>query len=178
MAQIIGARLGILFGCAVERQYTNARHEDPYERAFEDVVSRFDLFLSRTNRAVTSSGGEEQRGIIVLASSGFQKTLALLANKLQQSGTRWRQLHNITDIPFFAPAKDTRMLQFADFIANALYGRYHTSLTGDFDRIANKFDNDGGVIHGLAHLTLNSSCTCLACFSRRGRQGSLVAPYA
>lgn len=173
---IISTRRGILFGCTVERQYAEARHEDAYERAFEDVVSRFDLFLARQNRFIAAEGGEEQRGIIVLAESGYQKTIALLAHRFQSTGTRWRQLHHITDVPFFAPAQDTRMLQFADFIANSLYGRYQSSLTGDFDRIVGKFDSEGGVIHGLAHLTLNSSCVCLPCFSRRGRQGSLGTP--
>lgn len=167
---IIGSRRGILFGCAIERKYAELRNQDPYERAFEDVVSRFDLFLSRYNQTPQSTRGEEQRGLVVLAQSGYQKTLALLAQRFRESGTRWGQLHNITDVPYFAPAQDTRMLQLADFIANAIYGRYHAGITIDFDRIAQKFDNEGNVVHGLAHLTLTASCSCLACFSRKGRQ--------
>ena len=171
---IIGARRGILFGCAIERKYAELRHQDPYEIAFEDVVSRFDMFLSRYNRTAQIDGTEEQRGLIVLAQSGYQKTLSLLARRIRETGTRWGQLHNVTDVPYFAPAQDSRMLQFADFIANAIYGRYHAGMTIDFDHIASKFDGENNVVHGLAHLTLSSSCSCLACFSRKGRQPPMM----
>ena len=166
---VIASRRAVLFACAVEKEFALLRNEDPYERAFEDLISRFDLFLSRTNRSASEEGREAQRGLVVLAESSYEKTLALLAQRLRQQGTRWRGLHNVTDVPYFAPARDTRLLQYADFCANAIYGRYHSKLTGDFDRIASKFDQDSGVLHGLAHLTRDSSCSCLACFSRQNR---------
>ena len=166
---VIANRRAVLFACAVEKAFANLRNEDPYERAFEDLISRFDLFMSRINRTASAEGREEQRGLVVLAESSYEKTLALLARRLREQGTRWRNLHNVTDVPYFAPARDTRLLQYADFCANAIYGRYHSKLTGDFDRIASKFDRESGVLHGLAHLTGDSSCSCLACFSRQSR---------
>ncbi|MBI2866459.1 MAG: DUF3800 domain-containing protein [Chloroflexi bacterium] len=170
---VIGNRKGILFGCAVERRFYDLRKEDPYERAFEDLISRFDMFLSRMNRLAVNEGREEQRGLVVLAQSSYQKTIALLGQRLHGHGTRWGSLHNVTDVPLFAPARDTRLLQYADFISNAIYGRYSAGLTRDFDLIAGKFDQDGNVLHGLAHLSMNSSCACIACFSRRSRQPTL-----
>jgi hypothetical protein len=172
---ILRSRRGILFGCAVERQYAQARREDPYERAFEDLVSRFDLFLSRLNRQMVAEGKDEQRGLIVLAESSYQKIIAILARRLSEKGTRWGLLHNVSDVPLFAPAKDTRLLQYADFCSNAIYGRYNSKLTGDFDSIAPKFDQEGGVIHGLSHLSNDVDCTCIACFSRRGRQTTFTS---
>ncbi len=133
---IIRERRAVLFGCAIEKTYADLRQEDPYERAFEDLVSRFDLYLSRMNYRASEENREEQRGLLVVAQSSFEKTLSLLARRLQQSGTRWRSIHNITDIPLFAPAKDSRLLQYADFCSNAIYGRYNSKLTGDFDKIA------------------------------------------
>lgn len=170
---IMRSRRGVLFGCAVEKEYAKIRNEDPYERAFEDIVSRFDMFMSRVNRQAMSEGKEEQRGLIVLAESGYEKTVGLLARRLRNRGTRWGALHNVTDVPLFAPARDTRLLQYADFCANAIYGRYHAKLTADFDLIAIKFDQEGSSLHGLAHLTSDSACSCIACFSRRGRQQAL-----
>jgi len=168
--EVIRNRRGVLFACAVEKRYAEHRLEDPYERAFEDIISRFDLFLTRTNAQAVNEGREEQRGLIVLAESSYQRTIGVLARRLQQAGgTRWRTLRNVADIPLFAPAKDMRMLQYADFIANAVYGRYHSRLAGDFDRIAPKFDREGGVVHGLAHLTTDSICACIACITRQGR---------
>ena len=167
--QVIRDRQGILFGCAVEKRYANIRNEDPYERAFEDLIGRFDLFLSRYNRNASATGRDEQRGLIVLAQSDYQKAIKVLAQRLRGSGTRWRSLHNVTDVPLFAQARDTRLLQYADFCANAIYGRYHGKLSGDFDKIAVRFDNQDSTLHGLAHLTTDSSCFCIACFSRLGR---------
>ena len=100
---IIRDRRAMLFGCAIEKSYAELRHEDPYERAFEDLVSRFDLYLSRINNRAAEETREEQRGLLVLAQSSYEKTLSLLARRLQNLGTRWRSIHNITDIPLFAP---------------------------------------------------------------------------
>ena len=170
---IIRSRNATLFACAVEKRYAEIRKENPYERAFEDLVSRFDLYLSRLNRVATSDGRDEQRGLIVLAQSSYQKAITILARRVQSGGTRWRALHNIADIPLFAPAHDTRMLQYADFCSNAVYGRYHAGLARDFDLIAPKFDREGNIFHGLAHLTTDSGCVCPACLSRGGRQAGL-----
>ncbi len=173
---IIRDRKGVLFGCAVELKYASIRKENPYERAYEDLLSRFDLFLRRVNRLAMAEGKDEQRGMVVLAESSYEKTISILGRRLQKLGTRWHTLHNVTDVPLFAPARDTRLLQYADFCANAIYGRYHAKLTGDFDAITPKFDREGGVIHGLAHLTTDSDCPCIACFSRMGRQQGLGLP--
>ena len=167
--EVIRNRKGVLFGCAVEKKYAETRNEDPYERAFEDLMSRFDMFMSRTNQASVADGKEEQRGLVVLAKSSYEKALSILAGRLRERGTRWGALHNVTDVPLFASARDTRLLQFADFCANAVYGRYHSGLIRDFDRVAAKFDQGGGTMHGLAHLTTDSSCSCTACFSRHSR---------
>ena len=115
---IIRDRRAILFGCAIEKAYADLWREDPYARAFEDLISRFDLFLGRINSRAAEEDKEEQRGLLVLAQSSYEKTLSLLARRLQHLGTRWRSIHNITDIPLFAPARDSRLLQYADFCAN------------------------------------------------------------
>jgi hypothetical protein len=174
--EILRNRRAILFACAIDKKLCEARHEDFYERAFEDLASRFDMFMSRVNRQAVSQGLEEQRGLIVLAESSYQKILVLVSRRLRQQGTRWGTLHNVSDVPLFAPAKDTRLLQYADFCSNAVFGRYQSKLTGDFDMIAAKFDQEGGVLHGLSHLTTDPLCSCIACFSRRGRQPPLSQP--
>ena len=166
---IIRFKRVVLFGYAVEKRYAEVRGFDPYERAFEDLVSRFDKYISRQNRAA-GEGEAEQRGMLVLAQSAYAKTLPVLARQLQETGTRWgTALHNIAGSPFFAPASETRQLQLADFCSNAVYGRYHRNLTKDFDRIAMKFDYDSGVLHGLSHWSSDTDCPCPACFSRRMR---------
>lgn len=171
--EIIRNRKGILFACAIEKEYAKRQSSDVYELAFEQVVGRFDMFISRTNRIAVADGREEQRGLLVLAGSSFSKALGVLARRLQTAGTRWgTAIHNVTDVPFFASPTETRLLQFADFCSNAVYGRYHSGHTRDFDKIAPKFDQADGVVHGLAHLTTDHMCACLACFSRTATRRS------
>lgn len=137
---------------------------DPYERGFEEVIDRFDKMLSRVWR----DRGEQQRGLIVVAESSYRENLELLANKIAAEGHRWGQLHQIADIPYFAPAKSTRLLQLADFVTNAIYGRYESGYTRDFDRLAPKFDQADGRLHGLVHIARDrANCYCPACVTRR-----------
>jgi hypothetical protein len=77
----------------------------------------------------------------------------------------------MADIPYFAPASNTRLLQAADFVANAVFGRYESGYARDFDIIAGSFDQDpdDGRMHGLVHLHPDTAtCYCPACLTRRG----------
>lgn len=137
---------------------------DPYERGFEEIVNRFDRMLARYGR----ESGEPQRGLIVLAESSYQENIKLLAQQIATQGHRWGETHNLADIPYFAPAKSTRLLQLADFISNAVFGRYEKGYAGDFDQIGTKFDQDQGRLHGLVHMANEKrECFCPACLVRR-----------
>lgn len=154
-----------LFATVVEKEWAEAQHDarDPYEIAFEDLVSRFDLMLVRLHQ-----GGNTQRGLVVASEANYREHAELLSGRILREGTRWSEARNLADVPTFAPAARTRMLQAASLVANAVYGRYEKGLSRDFDRIVEKFDRDGDRLHGLTHLTLGSSgCFCPACVSYR-----------
>lgn len=159
--QVIRNRRGVLFGVAIEKAWRPS--EEPYDRAFEDLTSRFDLYLRRIN----AQRGEEERGIIVVAESSYRRNLEILGERFRGGSTRWGQIRTLADVPFFLPARNTRLLQLADFCANAIYGRYNSGLTRDFDTIAPRFDREGGRIHGLLHLSRDQECQCMACLSRQ-----------
>jgi Protein of unknown function (DUF3800) len=161
---IIRQRRGVVFGVAIEKRRCR---EDPYERAFEDLTSRFDLFLRRKNVQIASQGGEEQRGLIVVAESSYRQQLEILGRRFRGGATRWGQVATLADVPFFVPASNARLLQIADLIANAIYGRYNSGHTRDFDTIAPRIDREGNRIHGLSHLFADAECPCLACISRQ-----------
>lgn len=135
--QVIRARRGVLFGIAIEKAWCTT--EEPYSRAFEDVTSRFDLFLRRVN---AQAGEQEQRGVLAIAESSYRRNLEILGERFRGGSTRWGQIRTIADVPFFLPAKNTRLLQLADFCANAVYGRYNSGLARDFDIIAPRFDRE------------------------------------
>lgn len=78
------------------------------------------------------------------------------------------QTRNFADIPLFAPAKRTRLLQAADLVANAVWGAYEKGLTRDFQRLVPKFDREDQRLHGLTHLGVwREDCWCPGCYSWR-----------
>jgi len=149
----------VLFAVAVERSTTT----EPVARAFEELCNRFDSFLKRLH-----AQGNTQRGLIIFDETRYESRLQTLLAEYRGTGTRFGRVYNFADIPFFADSKSTRLLQLADLIAYAVYRRYERSNTWLLDQIINNFDSDGGIIHGLVHLTANrSTCTCPYCLTRR-----------
>jgi hypothetical protein len=149
--QVVRRHKAVAFGIAIEKKRIK---EDPYERAFEDLISRFDLFLARKNALAN-------------AESSYRQQLEILGRDFRGGATGWREVHNLADVPFFVPAANNRLLQLADFIANAIYGRYNSGYTRDFDVIATKFDREGGRLHGITHLCIDVECQCIACLSKQ-----------
>ncbi len=93
--QIIRGRQGIVFGVAIEKAWRP--NEDHYERAFEDLVSRFDLFVRRHN--ATASQGEH-RGIIAVAESSYRQNLEVLGEQFRGGSTRWGTVRTLAEVPF------------------------------------------------------------------------------
>jgi hypothetical protein len=150
------------FGAVVERSYT-----DYEERAWEEVLHRFDEMLTRRGHAA----GQHQRGIVIHDRS-------ITERRVQNWADRWRMLEgrigvltHLSDVPFFADSRASRLLQAADFIAWALW-RYYGLLSPDDRSIKplwSHFDQDGGKMHGLIHVTRSfphGRCECPPCVSR------------
>ena len=149
------------FACAIHKpSYPN---QDPMELAFEDLCSRFDLYLRRLH-----AQGDRQRGLIILDESAHETTLQRMARDFRTLGTQWGVIRNLADTPLFVDSKASRVVQLADYIAYAVFRRYNAHDAQYFDIIASKIDSADGVIHGLAHKqTVDRNCMCIACLSRR-----------
>ena len=133
------------------------------EVAFEDLCSRFDLFLKRLH-----ASGDRQRGLIILDKSSYETSLQNMAKNFRSFGTRWNVIRNLADTPVFIDSKASRLVQLADHIAYAVFRRYEASDASYFDIIASRFDQEDGRAHGLAHLNKNApNCTCVACMSKK-----------
>jgi len=149
------------FACAVHKASYPGR--DLMELAFEDLCSRFDLYLRRLQ-----SQGDRQRGLIILDESAHETTLQEMARNFRTLGTQWRVIRNLADTPLFVDSRASRVVQLADHIAYAVFRRYNAHDAQYFDIVAPKIDSADGVIHGLAHKqTVDSNCMCIACLSRR-----------
>jgi hypothetical protein len=151
----------VSFACAVHKaSYPN---RDPIELAFEDLASRFDMYLSR----LFHEAGSQHQGLIVFDNSSYETGLQTLALKYRTFGTKWRRLNAICEVPFFVDSKASRIVQLADHIAYAVFRRYEAEDIKYFNMIESRFDSYEGVVHGLCHKQpLNQSCTCPACMSR------------
>ena len=152
-----------LFGAVIHK--ASASPADPMEKAFEQMASRFDHMLMRLHRK-----GDTQRGVIVLDNSSYETSLQKLAVDFKKIGHTWGKLHNMAEVPLFVDSRATRMIQYADLVAYALRRYYERGESKYFDIIKNKFDAEGGVIHGLTHFVgPKTNCNCLSCKQKTRR---------
>lgn len=140
LRQVWGRRA--LFGAVIEKSAVSP--EDPIEFAFEEVASRFDRFLMRLHRA-----GQSERGIIVLDKTTMETRLQALATEFRFHGHRAGRLHNLADVPFFVDSRASRLVQYSDLVAYALWRYFEKGDSEFFDIIKDDFDQEGGVVHGL-----------------------------
>jgi len=161
--QLIAESHVTLFGIAIERAWLFEERNE-YAYAFESLTKQFDHFLRRKYR----DEDDPQRGLIVVAESEFRRRIETLAMRIRKEGTRWGELRNLAEIPLFTSSANSRLLQVADFVANAVFGRYEGGYTRQFDKIVPRFDQNEGVYYGLWHYCGDHrECSCPACLSRR-----------
>jgi hypothetical protein len=157
------AHEAVLFGAVIEKDDT-VHGAHAIRLALEQVTKRFDTLLARKAKR-----GNPQRGLIVLAQSQYEQHAKTWLNEFRGLGTQWGVLNNLADIPYTAPAKETRMLQLADYVAHALYLLYERRDATLIKSILERFDCTGGIYHGLVHVSghKGNTCGCPACCTRR-----------
>jgi len=154
----------VILACAVHKN--SYPGQDPVLIAFEDISSRFNMYVSRQ-----SSETNPQKGLIIIDKTTYEEGLQNLAQNIRKTGNRWgQQLRYICEVPLFIDSRASRIIQLADHIAYAVFRRYNANDLNYFECIENRFDQEGGVIHGLAHKqTFTFTCTCPACLTRRDK---------
>ncbi|NOR22690.1 MAG: DUF3800 domain-containing protein [Candidatus Aminicenantes bacterium] len=132
--------------------------------AFEDISSRFDLYLQRI-----SSGDNQEKGLIIIDKSSYENSFQSLISTIREEGNRWgNQLRSLCEVPLFVDSKASRIIQLSDHVAYSVFRRYNSGDLNYFNLIEGRFDGHGGVMHGLSHKqTYNPNCTCPACITRR-----------
>lgn len=150
-----------VFACAVHKE--SYKNHDPLELAFENLCSRFDLFISR----IYHENNERHAGLIILDESSHETSLQQLAINFRKVGTKWRVTKNLQEVPLFVDSRASRSIQLADHIAYAVFRRYEAKDLNYYDVIESCFDADEERIHGLIHKTSSLSCTCPSCLLRR-----------
>lgn len=135
--------------------------DDLYSDLFEDLSSRFDLFLRHRY-----AEGAPNKGIIIADphKPDLSKALKAKHGTFQQSGTRWGRVYNLIETVFFLPSHESPGLQLADLCS---YGVWRLLTANDpsiaiqisalFDRESLSSGRDPGKWHGVKCLTRDAA---------------------
>lgn len=132
----------------------------------EDICARFNTFLIRQHKAQRPS-----KGLLIIDRNREGEYRSLMAD-FKREGVKSGYLDNIVDIPYFASCGDTRMLQLADSLSNAVFQYYEKNKSELLDIIMPKFDRREKDYppDGLKHFTKQKDCKCPACIWRIGQK--------
>jgi hypothetical protein len=124
----------------------------------EDVCSRFNTFLIRQHKV-----GKPSKGLLIIDRNRAEEYRQLV-NDFKIGGTKSGYIDNIVDIPYFARCPETRMLQVADFVSNAVFRYFEKNDSTYLNLILPRFDRreKDHPPDGLKHIT-KESCSCIAC---------------
>ena len=90
--------------------------------------------------------------------------LQSLAAEFKSVGHSWGVTRNLADVPLFVDSRSTRIIQYVDLVAYAIWRKFEKGDDEFFDVISGDFDREGGVVHGLYHLKHSSvPCDCPGC---------------
>jgi hypothetical protein len=113
--------------------------DDLYMELFEDLSSRFDLFLRRRYAENAPS-----KGMIIADPHKQALTSAIKKNHraFQRRGTRWGQLHNLIETVFFLPSHESPGLQLADLCSYAVWRLVAANDPSIASKISDLFDRE------------------------------------
>lgn len=156
-----------LFGAVVD-----ARYKDREERAYEEVLHRFDEMLTRQGHEAGDQN--HQVGLIIHDERVIEKSVQSWTDQWRHAAGRIGTLTHLAEIPLFADSRASRLIQMADFVAWALWRYYGLSPADErwIKPLWPLFDCSQGVMHGLVHVHRDfqrGSCGCPPCVSRGSR---------
>ncbi len=145
-------------------------HTQARRAVFEDICEKFNGFLLHQHKI-----GKPSKGLLVIDENREAEYRELVTDF--KKGTKHGYLGNVADIPYFARCTQTRMLQLADFIANAFFRYYQrndeTFLNIIHPRIYNGIPSWSSkkIFLGLGHIIdRKEKCNCITCYKRNLRK--------
>ena len=134
---------------------------------FENVCQNFNLNLYNAMLIAKQKGTRFSKGLVII-DRGRERRYLQLFDEFRNEKEVEKYLANIVDIPYFAACSDTRMLQYADFIANAVWEYFEKGDCENIDKIRHLFyrGTRTWAVPGLNHIT-NEDCDCYSCEFKR-----------
>lgn len=133
-----------LFTVIIDKGYWFARNpgktgNELYEDAFEQLVSRFDLYLRRRH-----AEGQPSKGIMIVDPCSTALTAALKAalRRFQAAGTRWANVYNVVETVVFLESHESPGLQMADVCSYATWRLVEFGDSSLATQIASAFDRE------------------------------------
>jgi hypothetical protein len=158
-----GGRSPRYFAAAVHKE--SHKGKDILQLAHEELFARFDSCLNRFHLA-----GDSHRSLVISDESSYERLVQTLVPKWKQQGSRIGKLNSLVEVPLYVDSRSSRLVQAADLVAWATWQYYEHNGAQFLQPINARFDCDGGVQHGLAHLNRSHrTCRCVACSSHRDR---------
>lgn len=130
--------------------------DDLYAELFENLSSRFDLYLRRRY-----SEGAPSKGIIIADPHKVALSASLRTNHrlFQRSGNRWNPQYNLIETVFFLDSHESPGLQLADLCSYSIWRMVTAKDTALATVLANTFDREPltsrvnpGKCHGVKYL--------------------------
>jgi hypothetical protein len=151
----------VMFSVIADKPDWFARHpgrsgDDLYAEMFEDLSSRFDLFLRRRYAENAPS-----KGIIIADPHKPSLSESLRTNQriYQRRGHRWDVLYNLVETVFFLASDESPGIQFADLASHAVWRLVSANDDSIARLIASVFDREStssrinpGKWHGVKYL--------------------------
>ncbi|MEN6369989.1 MAG: DUF3800 domain-containing protein [Thermotogota bacterium] len=154
---------------AISKPDYGVRTSTPYEMAFEQVLTRFQAFLTY----------KHDMGIVVHDNnSTAAPRLTRLTRKFHQVGTLYRRITNIVETPLFVDSSLTSMIQIADLCAFALRRLIENGEETLWDVVEARVDRIGGTRVGVRHFTGQRACGCRICIAHGRDPGQLFSSSA
>lgn len=142
------------------------RATTPYEMAFEQVLTRFQAFLTY----------KHDTGIVVHDNnSTAAPRLTRLTRKFHQVGTLYRRITNVVETPLFVDSSLTSMIQMADLCAFSLRRLIENGEELLWDVVEVRGDRIGHTCVGVRHFTGQRACGCRICIAH-GRDPEQLFP--
>ena len=132
------------------------------EQAFEQIVSRFECYMSNIE--------EDNKNLYGILVHDNNETVArehtLFMRRIYKQGTLWTDVNRIIETPMFVDSKLTRMVQVADLCSYAIRRYLENRETDLFSKIFPRADRSGSHIVGARHFT-DMKCDCQICAGHR-----------
>ncbi|MBE7439074.1 MAG: DUF3800 domain-containing protein [Spirochaetales bacterium] len=135
------------------------------EQAFEQLVSRFQHYLSAMNS--TEQHPNKSYGLLVHDNNEtVAKKHTVMMRRFHVKGTLWTDIDSIIETPLFVNSELTGLIQIADLCSYAIRRYLENKEEELFLRIFARADRRDGRVVGLRHFTDNT-CQCHICKSHR-----------